>query len=244
MHHIGHLDSLCHDHGHQILRRSDDNNTINRQALEHSQRHVTGSGRHIHEHIIHIFPNHIGPELLDSTGNDGTAPNHRRSRIVQQQIDGHDLNAAAGQCRIQALLIGTLTLRDTESGRCRRTGDVSIQNANLVALAGHGYSQHGSNGGLANTALAGYDCDYFLDSRIGIEACQQAFCLAICAIRATAGAIAITRTHLNLAPLFIFFHIIELQTGSVNLHLKSGRYGRENRPAPDVFSRRSPTVLL
>ena len=36
IHHLGHIYSLCHDHGYQILRRSDDNNTVHGKGLENS----------------------------------------------------------------------------------------------------------------------------------------------------------------------------------------------------------------
>ena len=65
-----------------------------RQGLEHRQRHVAGSGRHIHEQIVHLAPDHVGPELLDGAGDDRAAPDDRgRSRSRSEQVQAHDLDA-------------------------------------------------------------------------------------------------------------------------------------------------------
>ena len=176
--------------------RGNNHNTINGQALEHGQRHVTGSGRHIDKHIVHIFPNHIGPELLYRAGNDGTTPDHRIRAVIQQQIDGHNLDAGTSHGRIQAFLRSTLALADAKGSGCGRTGNIRIQNANPLALLGHSNGQHGSHSRLANAALTGYNSNHLFNIRFRIRRSQQAFLLAIAAIRAAAGsAVTTTRTH-------------------------------------------------
>ena len=158
---------------------------------------ITGSGRHIHKHIVHIFPDHIGPELLDSTSDDGAAPHHGGCGIIQQQVDRHDLDTAPTQGRIQAVFGCTLALGDTESGGCRRTGDIGIQDTDPLTLPGHGNGQHGGNGGLTDAALAGYNSDDLLYGCMGIQLSQKALGLAVAAVGAgTAGTITIAGTHL------------------------------------------------
>ena len=196
MHHFGHLHSLGNDHAHQVLGRSDDDDTIHRQALEHGQRYIAGSGRHIHEQVVHILPDHIGPELLDSAGNDGATPDHRRSGIIQQQIDGHHLDTAAAQRGVQAILGCALAFGHAEGSGCGGAGNISIQHANPLALPGHSYSQHGGDGGLTDAALAGNNGNDILYGCMGIQLCQQTFRLAVAAGgAAAAGAVTITRTH-------------------------------------------------
>ena len=145
------------------------NTAVDGQALEHGQRHIAGSGRHIHEQIVHIFPHNVRPELLDGTGDDGTAPHHRGCGVIQQQVDGHDLDAAPAQGRIQAIFGCTLALGNAEGSGCGGAGNIGIQNTDPLALPGHGDSQHGGNGGLADAALAGHNGDNLLNGCMGIQ---------------------------------------------------------------------------
>ena len=119
-----------------------------------------------------------------------------------------------------------------------------IQNTDIITLARHGNCQHGSDGGLTDAALTGYDSNDLFNARLGIQAGQQALRLAIAAIRRTAGAITITRTHFEFAPLFLSFHIIGLMTESVNLLLKSERPDLESLHAFHVSSHSKRGVLL
>ena len=64
VHHVGHVDSLVDDHADKLLRRRDDDHARHGQGLEHRQRHVARSGRHIDEHIVHILPLDVGPEQV------------------------------------------------------------------------------------------------------------------------------------------------------------------------------------
>ena len=82
VHHVGHLHSFGNDHRHQILGGGNNDHTVDGQALEYSQGHVAGSGRHIYEHIVHVFPDHIGPELLHRAGDDRAAPHNRIGGVV------------------------------------------------------------------------------------------------------------------------------------------------------------------
>ena len=220
-HHVSHFHSLAHNHGNQVLGGGDNDNAIHRNALEHGQGDITGSGRHIHKQIIHILPDDLGPELLHSTGNNGTAPHNGVSRIIQQQIDGHDLNASAAQTGIQAVFISTLHLGHAKGSGHGGAGDIGIQNANPLALPGHGHGQQGGDGGLTNTALAGYNGDDLLHRCIGIQLFQQALFFSLAAVGRAAGTIAIARTHFTFAPFSFFSPIIGWSTFSVNLQIPS-----------------------
>ena len=202
MHHVCHLHRLGHDHGHQILGGGDDDDAIHRNALEHRQGHVAGSGRHIHEQIVHILPDHVGPELLHRARDDRAAPDHRVGGVIQQQVDGHDLDAGTGQGRVEAVFIGTLALGDAEGCGGGGAGDVRVQDAHTLALPGHAYRQQGGDGGLAHAALAGDHRDDLFDSGIGIQFRQKALRLAVSAVGAAAGTVAVARTHFNFSFYF------------------------------------------
>ena len=205
VHHVRHFHGLRHDHGHQILGRGNDDHAVHRQALEHRQGYVTGSGGHIHKQIVHVLPDHVRPELLHRAGDDRTAPNHRVGGVVQQQIDGHDLNARAGQRRVQAAFVRALALRDAEGGGCGGAGDIGVQNADPFSLPCHGNGQHGRNRGFAHAALAGDHGNDLLHAGVGVQLRQQALGLAIGAVRAAFGTISVTRTHDSVAPFFLIF---------------------------------------
>ena len=195
VHHVRHFHRLRHDHGHQILRGSDDDDAIHRQALEHRQGYVAGSGGHVNEQIVNVLPDNVRPELFHRARDDRTAPHHRVGGIVQQQIDGHYLNARAGQRRIQAVFVRALALRDAEGGGCGGAGDIGIQNTDPFSPPCHGNGQHGRNRGFAHAALAGDHSNDLLHAGIWVQLRQQALWLAIGAVRAAFGTISVTRTH-------------------------------------------------
>ena len=216
VHHVRHFHGFRNDHGHQILRGSDDDDTIHRQALEHRQGYVAGSGGHVNEQIVNVLPDNVRPELLHRARDDWAAPYHRVGGVVQQQIDGHYLNARAGQRRVQAVFVRALTLRDAEGGGCGGAGDVGIQNADPLSLPCHGDSQHGRDRGFAHAALAGDHGNDLLHAGVGVQLRQQALGLAIGAIRAAFGTISVTRTHNSVAPFFLIVSIIGRVSNRVN----------------------------
>ena len=76
IHLLCHINSLCHDHAYQLLRRGNDDNSVYRKRLENRQRHVAGSRRHIHKHIVHVLPQGFRPELLYSACDHRASPDH------------------------------------------------------------------------------------------------------------------------------------------------------------------------
>jgi len=159
LHHLSHVHGLCHDHAYQLLRACHHNDAIHRQALEHGQGHITGARGHIHEQEIHVLPDHIGPELLDRTGNDRAAPHNGVFLVLHQQIDAHYINAHAALDGPAALVVRHGTAMNAEQLGDGRAGDIGIQNATMVATAGHGTGQQSAGHALAHAALAGNNAD-------------------------------------------------------------------------------------
>ena len=83
IHHLCHFDSFSYDHRYQFLWGGYNDDAVNRDGLEYSQRNITGSRRHIDKHIIDIFPHYILPKLFHRAGNDRTTPNNRICSIFQ-----------------------------------------------------------------------------------------------------------------------------------------------------------------
>ena len=179
MHHLGHAHGLGHDHGDKLLRRGDNHNAVHRQGLEDRQGHVARSGRHVDEQIVDIFPHDVRPELLHRARNDGAAPENRVVLVLEQQIHGHDLDAAFRHGRVNALLIRTGAFADAKRLRDGRTGDIGVQHAGAAAGALHGRCQHGRNGALADAALAGHDRDDLIDAGTGTQRLLQGLRLVL-----------------------------------------------------------------
>ena len=163
VHHLGHLDGLGDDHAHQILGRGDHDDPVHREGLEHSQGHVTGSGRHIHEEIVQLAPDDIGPELLDSAGNDRAAPDDGVGLILGEEVEAHHLHPALGGLGVDAQLAARGPGVDAESLGDGGAGDVGVQDADLLAQAGHGAGQRGGHQALADAALSADHGDDLLD---------------------------------------------------------------------------------
>ena len=140
---------------------------VHRQRLENRQRHVAGSRRHIHKQEIHILPDHVLPELLDRTGNDGTTPDNGGFLVLQKQVDAHDVNADTaldGQDAVLGAAGGAAHAEQLGNGRA---GDVGVQNTDLVAQTAHRDGQHGAGHAFAHAALAGYHADHLFDVAFG-----------------------------------------------------------------------------
>ena len=163
VHHFGHLDGLSHDHAHQLLRAGHDDDAVHRQGLKNGQRHIAGSRRHVHKHEVHILPQDLLPELLDSPGNDRATPYHGGLLILQQQVDGHQLDAGAALHRVDGVFGAGGRAMDAEQLGDGRAGDVGIQHGGLVTHTAHRNGQHGAGHAFADAALAGYNADHFFD---------------------------------------------------------------------------------
>ena len=154
------LTAFFDDHADELLGRGDDDDAVDGQRLEHGQGHVTGTGRHIDEQKVNIFPDDISPKLFDRAAQNWAAPQNRIGRIFQQEVDGHHVDAAGGADWEQALFdgFGAGGVMPNAVGD-RGAGDVGVQDAGLFAVAHSGDRQHGGNSALANAALAGDDSD-------------------------------------------------------------------------------------
>ena len=117
LHHLGHVHGLGHDHAHQLLRACHDDDAVHGQALEDGQGDVTGSRRHVHEQEIDVFPDHIGPELLDRTGDDGAAPDDGVFLVLHQQVDAHHVDAHPALDGPATLVVSHGTAMDAEQLR-------------------------------------------------------------------------------------------------------------------------------
>ena len=160
VHHLSHFDSLFYDHAHQLLRRGDDDNAVERDALKNRQRNIAGSGRHIHKHIVNIVPQHVAPKLLDGAGDHRRTPNDGVGLIFEQQVDGHHLNAGFGAHRQNAQLVADSLFGDAKGLGDRGTRDVGVQNRGVLAAAVRRDSQHGGDEAFADAALARNHADH------------------------------------------------------------------------------------
>ena len=187
-----HLHRLFHHHADKLLRGGNDHDAGERDGLKDAQRHVAGARRHIDEEVVDV-PENVGPELGDHAADDGAAPDDGIGLIVEQKVDGHDLDAGradAGQegiFRADGLLVHPKRLRDGGAG------DVGVQNADAIALAAQADGELARDHRLADAALAGHDAEHLADVRIGVGLFQKglgtgALTAAFAAGRAVVGA--------------------------------------------------------
>ena len=208
LHHLRHLDGLLHHHAHQLLGGGHDDDAVQGNGLEHAEGHVAGSRRHIHEQIVAV-PQHVGPELLDHAGDDRAPPDDRVRLVGQQQVGAHHLDAGLGDHGIQARLAAHGLAVDTEGLGDGGTGDVGIQNADLMAPAAHGDRQLAGDHGLADAALAGHDAEHLADVGFGMVLLQQGLgLLPLAAALAAGGAVMGAFAH-NTDISFFRFRVIK-----------------------------------
>ena len=168
IHLLRHIHGFADDHRYQLLRRGHNDETIHGQGLEYGERHITGAGRHIHKHKIHIAPDHIGPELFHGAADHGAAPDHGLIFFFQKQIDGHDFNAVLGQGGDQTFVTAFGALMDAEALGNGRTGKVRVQDGRAVAAAVHILGQHRGNKGFSHAAFAADHADDFFHAAVRI----------------------------------------------------------------------------
>ena len=157
VHELRHAHRLGNYHGDQALRGSDDYYAVYRQALEYCQWYVAGSRRHVDVHVVYIFPDHFGPELLDDARYDGAAPYYGVGIGLKQQVYGHDINAVTAPAGEDVVLaVSQCVLFDAEHPGYGGTGDVRIQYGGIEAPLIGGGGHHGGDKGLAYTTLAAH----------------------------------------------------------------------------------------
>ena len=207
VHHLRHLDRLAHDHGNQILRRGDDQDAVHRQGLEHGQRHVARAGRHIDEQEVHVVPNHVRPELLDRLRNDRAAVDDRVVLIGQDKVDRDHLHAALAARGQDAFFAALELVMHAESLGDGRAGDIRVQHAAGVALAGHADRQHRGEQAFAHAALAGYHADHFFYRCSGVCRDFQAF---FAAAARRAGIAVVRATHSKQLLTYLFSPVFSI----------------------------------
>ena len=121
---------------------------------KHGEGHVAGARRHVHEEVVHVPPDHVGPELLHRPGDDGAPPHHRVGLMLHEQVEAHDLDTGLGDRRVDAQLAALGLGVDAEGGGDGGAGDVGVQHAHLLAQPAHGHRQGGGHQALAHAPLA------------------------------------------------------------------------------------------
>ena len=114
-------------------------------------------------HEVHIPPEHVRPELLDRTGDERAAPDHRVGVMLQQQIDGHELYAGLALRRENPLVTAHGLFMNAEHTRM----DGPVISASSTAVA---YPRRLSNvaispgdQALSHAAFAAYHANDMLD---------------------------------------------------------------------------------
>ena len=154
VHHLCHVAGFFHNHAYQFLGGCDDNDAVYRHGLENGEGNVSGSRGHVNQQKIHVAVNHIGPELLDSSGNNGAPPYHGVGFILQQQVDGHDFDTHAGLHGEHTPVCHKSLPVKAEGFGDGRSRYVCVQNRYLFARAPQRHGQQGSDHGFAYAAFA------------------------------------------------------------------------------------------
>ena len=180
-----HVCRFADDHGDQVLRAGNDDNTVQRHGLKDGERNVSGSGRAVHQKNVHI-PNGLLPELLHRSGNQRAAPDHRLGFVAQEQIDRDHIDSGFAGGGDHAVLVAVnFNVFHSESLRNRRPGNIRVQNADAVALAAQKHRKHGGNKRFANAAFAAHHANDVLD--LACRICRQIQVLGRGAGRAALG---------------------------------------------------------
>ena len=136
------------------------------QALEHGERHVARSGRHVDEHVVDVAPGGVAPELADGAAQHGTAPQHGLRFVCQDEVGAHDLDAVLGLHGDEMLVgCGGVGVCHTEHVGDGRTGDIRVQDADALAGTVELASEDARDERLAHAALAGHDADEVMHAR-------------------------------------------------------------------------------
>ena len=136
---------------------------IVQDAQAQAARLLTESAAQIDEHVVHIAPAHVRPELLDRAADDRAAPDDGIRLVGQQQIDGHDLNALGRLSGEHTVVTAHDLLVQAKGSGDGRAGDICIENGCFVPQLLHGDGQHRRDGRFADAAFAGDDCNDLFD---------------------------------------------------------------------------------
>ena len=164
-----HVDRFGDDHGHHRLRRGDHDDAIHRDGLQHGQRHITGSRRHVDEQHIQFAPDDVGIKLLDRVGDDRSSPDHRLVFIFHQEVERHALDALFADDRFDRIVaaIGLLVFQ-SQQARNAGTGNIRIHDADLIAASGQVFGKQDGHAGFPDTAFPAHHADDVADLIVGI----------------------------------------------------------------------------
>ena len=181
LHHISHVIGLLDDHADQILRRSNDHDTLNRQGLEYCQRNISGSWRHIYKEIIQFTPDHITPELFYHICKDRTSPNHRCLLIRKKKVYRHNLDSVCSWHRIDSVVTALCVTLDAIHLRDGRACDIRIHNAHFISLGSHQVCQGACYKGFTDATLSANNSDHMFYVRKNVWFCHEALGLFLSA---------------------------------------------------------------
>ena len=169
IHQLRHVQRLLDDHGNQLLRSSYDDNTVQRERLEHSKRNVAGSRRHIHKHKVHVVPNNVRPELFNSARDHRAAPNNGTGFILEKEIHRHHLDSGFRLKRDQTVSIAENVAACAECLRNRRSGNIRIKHADTEITAAHQNGHHRRDDGFTHATLSADNSDHVTHGALRIQ---------------------------------------------------------------------------
>jgi len=110
------------------------------ERLKRGQRRVPRPRGQVHDEVVEVAPDNVGPELLDRRGHERASPDDGVVRPVEQEIQGHHPDTGRA-LRWEEAKPDVLRLPpDPEELRDARPGDVGVQDAHAVARPGQGRS--------------------------------------------------------------------------------------------------------
>ena len=149
------------------MRRSDDHDAGEGNGLENAERHIAGARRYINEQIIHI-PQNVCPELLNNAADDRTAPDDGIRLVVEQEVDGHDLDAGRTEAGQKRVLRADGLVVYAEGFGNGWTGDIGVQNADAVSLAAQADGKLAGDHRFTDAAFSGDNAEHLADVRVRV----------------------------------------------------------------------------
>lgn len=206
-HHGRHVYGFFDDHRNEFLRRSDNDNTVERDRLEHGKRNVSRSRGHIDEHKVHVAPDDVRPELFNHTRDHRTAPDDGIGLVLHEQIKRHDFSAFRADGRQNPEIVAFGFCLDSEHFGNRRTGDVRVEHGGFIAEPFGNDRAESSHHRLAHAAFSGHDADHFSDAAEFVRLFDHRFLFR--AVRVAARAV--------VRALFAHKNSLSAVCGSVNI---------------------------
>ena len=153
-----HLECLARVLQAHVAGRGNDDCAGERHGLHQRDDHVAGARRQIDDEVIEFAPIHLLQELADDLVQHGSA--HDQGLVAGRDVadgDGLDAVRQIGFDAVAGADLGLLGRAHHE----RNIGavDVGVDEADALSEPGEGNGQVDGDGGFADAALAGTDCD-------------------------------------------------------------------------------------